>query len=327
MRRRARVVHFARRPISSFVRGLKSKLADKLNPHLGLAQDILQVELKLSEDTSRSILAGAASLAHECAVAINQRAANIFQLQTSAKLRKELRRIANCAKRAPVRLRRRLDAMVVPHIRESIIDVEVINAVFDAFVLAFAKFPKLEESKTALRLMCASPEHDRAVLIKSRYEAVGSVFQGKAHDAIMALARSPGCVSTSDVFAALAAAIDPGGTVTSNSEIHDLIVEYVAKVAALWRESGLRPSRAVAPDDPAYRSRFYRFVEFVLTAMTEPDVQRHLISENATRMRIEKAYRRLPEEYRQIARSGPRRADVEWLVSDDHVKKALRKAA
>ena len=64
MRRRARVVHFARRPISSFVRGLKSKLADKLNPHLELAQDILQVELKLSEDTSRSILAGAASLAH-----------------------------------------------------------------------------------------------------------------------------------------------------------------------------------------------------------------------------------------------------------------------
>lgn len=121
------------------------------------------------------------------------------------------------------------------------------------------------------------PDHDRIVMIKSEYAVVGEVYQRKAEEAIAGLSKSSSNnVTASDVFNALASVLDSDRTTNANPEIHGLIVEYVAEVATLWRQVGLRPSRATRQENSGYRSRFHRFVDLVLTAMTEPWMQRHV---------------------------------------------------
>jgi hypothetical protein len=104
-----------------------------------------------------------------------------------------------------------------------------------------------------------------------------------------------------------------------------LIVDYVAAVADVWRRAGLRPSRARHPADPSYRSRFHRFVDLVLTEMVEPWARRHDGSLDAVRQQTRLAHDKLHPEFRSIASPTLKRADVEWLVSSDHIAKALRR--
>jgi hypothetical protein len=282
--------------------------------------------LALSEEVALSLIIKSVSAAHKCGQAINQRSGDIAKYETRTKLHDKLRRIAKCAKRAPARLRRRLDEQLVSVIRENTIDLEVIDAIFDAAVAAFREFPKVEPSRTALREMCGmAPDHDRIVMIKSEYVAVGKTYQRKAEDAIAALAKlSSHQASASDVFNALASVLHSDKTTHPNAQIFDLIVDYVAEIATIWRQAGLRPSRARHPEDPTYRSKFHRFVDLVLTAMTEPWARRHIVNADDTRRQARLVHSRLPDENRRIASAAPRRADANWLVSDDNVKKALR---
>src|SRR5262249_45062831 len=123
-----------------------------------------------------------------------------------------------------------------------------------------------------------------------------------------------------DVFNALASALRFDRTAHPNAQIPPLIVEYVAELATFWRQAGLRPTRATRVGDPTYRSKFHRFVDLVLTAMTEPSAQRHLINLddlNDTRREIWLVHSRLPEEARRIFSPAPRRADVNWVISED----------
>jgi len=326
MRTHARAVPLARRRLNSFVLDLKSKSTEEWPPHLRLAWKILQSELALSKETALSLLIKSVSAAHKCGQAINQRSADIAEFQTRIKLHDTLRRIGNCAKRAPAMLRRRLDERVIPLIRESTIDLEVIDAIFDGAVAAFREFPKGEASRTALREMCGMPpDHERVVLIKSEYAALGEAYQRKAEDAIAAFAKSSSHqASASGVFNALASVFCSDRTTHPNAQIYDLIIEYVAEVATFWRQAGLRPTRAIRVEDPLYRSKFHRFVDLVLTAMTEPWVRRHIVNADDTRRQIRLVHSKLPHEARRIVSAAPRRADVNWLVSDDNVKKALR---
>ena len=329
--RHARAIPLARRRLNTFVLDLKSKPTDEWPPHLRLAWNILNSgsELALSEQAVLSLIIKSVSAAHKCAQAINEKSADIAEFQTRIKLHDTLRRIAKCTKRAPAGLRRRLDEQVAPLRRESAIDLEVIDAIFDIAVAAFREFPKAEPSRTALREMCGMPpDHDRVVVIKSEYAAVGEAYQRKAEDAIATLAKSASHkASAADVFNALASALRFDRTAHPNAQIPPLIVEYVAELATFWRQAGLRPTRATRVGDPTYRSKFHRFVDLVLTAMTEPSAQRHLINLddlNDTRREIWLVHSRLPEEARRIVSPAPRRADVNWLISEDHVKKALR---
>jgi hypothetical protein len=109
-----------------------------------------------------------------------------------------------------------------------------------------------------------------------------------------------------------------------SAEASDLIVAYVLAVARRWQQNGLHPSRATHPENPKYRSRFHRFVEFVLTAVTEPGSHRHSpgIDEVARQLWANRA--RVPAEMRSKISKELRREDREWLVSEDHVRKALR---
>jgi hypothetical protein len=112
-----------------------------------------------------------------------------------------------------------------------------------------------------------------------------------------------------------------------SDEIATLMVDYVASAANRWREAGIQPSRARHPEDPTYKSDFHRFVELVITAILEPSTLRH---DGGLEERAREARRRhaeLPDEFRSIASPSLRRSDLEWIVSDDHLKKALALAA
>jgi hypothetical protein len=115
----------------------------------------------------------------------------------------------------------------------------------------------------------------------------------------------------------------PGPPAGVSAEASDLIIDCVAAVATLWRENELRPTRAHHPENPKYKSNFHQFVELVLAAVTEPGSNRHTADMDEIARRIWANHARLPAEMRSKIGKGLRREDWEWLVSDDHVRKAL----
>jgi len=62
-----------------------------------------------------------------------------------------------------------------------------------------------------------------------------------------------------------------------------------------------------------------------LTAMVDPGTRRHDSADEIENYKnaVRKNYRELPKEIQRVARPGLRRSDWEWLISDDHLRKAL----
>lgn len=103
---------------------------------------------------------------------------------------------------------------------------------------------------------------------------------------------------------------------------HDLITDYVEAVVLIWQQEGLRPGRATRRWDSTYRSRAHRCADLVLTSVVEPWLKRHDGDQTKRLASLRKAHAQLPPDIRKIVRAGLRRGDVEWLVREDHVKKA-----
>ena len=93
--------------------------------------------------------------------------------------------------------------------------------------------------------------------------------------------------------------------------------DYVAGVVHIWKHHDLAPVRSRA-------SKFHRFVDLVLIAAFEPWSKRHAVSFNDLLAEQLEFHRNLPEDIRRLIRAAPRQSDTEWLVTDDHVKKAIR---
>jgi hypothetical protein len=155
------------------------------------------------------------------------------------------------------------------------------------------------------------PPRDREIIIKEQYSVVYPSQQRAAEDAVsrtVVMSVDDDTIA-SDVFDALAAAIDPSQSNRLTSQIHSEIAEYVTEVANAWIAAGRKPGRAWHSADREYRGPFHEFAELVLTAVIEPHTRRHGRGE---------------DEIPGDAKKGSmRRIDIEWLVSDDHLKKAL----
>jgi hypothetical protein len=209
-------------------------------------------------------------------------------------------------------------------VHSDFVDSEVIEEILDAAATVFAESPDNEAARTALGALSVTSSNGRRIIgLSSDYSGLDFDSRDKCESALSTLARTTETVTASIVFEALAAATASRST-GARADVSDLIVRYVAVVAMLWRELGLRPTRATRRWDPKYKSRFHRFVELVLTAMTEPSSRRHDENIDLIAQKIRAAHTRLPPELRRFASPRLRRADVEWLVSEDHVKKALR---
>ena len=283
-------------------------------PELHEALTILRDELGLPNPKALSVIFGSVTAAHSLLKNENSHAQKYERLRVRRKVAKLCKRLWKCANRAPAVIRRRLDMRILRLIRRCTIDLEVIEAVFQAIKLTFQGFPNCEASKTALEAFEGAPVE--AIEIKGRkskdgiipvdFSAAQLTFHADLQKAMVDIVHGPkgrGCTATVRLLQALAAELDNSKPLKTSS--HELFAAYLAEIAEVWRQVGLRPTRARDFMDPTYKSRFHRFAELILTWLTES------------------SEKQLPP-----PASGSRIFSLEiapdWRISDDHVRAALK---
>jgi hypothetical protein len=339
MKRQARDVPFARRRLDSVIQNLAAAPVAEWSKHSRLALNILTDELALDEETARGALVASSCVGHKCAQEIDQRSREIVDFAQRQKLRKIFSRIAKCARRSPAPLRRILDSHIGPAIDNTIVDTETVERLIQALVEVFARFPKAPVSLTVLRALTPNLSRikganfdgrsgsywrfaEASVLLQQDYSALRAIDQRKIESALTALRDSRKReFHAAKVCEVIADALngDNGGKRT----IRDLVICYVVAVGQIWLQQGLKPARATHPDNHNYRGKFHRFADLVLTGAVEPWSKRHDDDKEKLLTTLRKTHAQLPADVRRFVRPAPRRADVEWLVSDDHLRAAL----
>jgi hypothetical protein len=309
------------------LRSLKAQEQNEWPQHFKMAWQILHEDLRVSKEDADAILSSSITAAHVCAEAINRKNKNIVEFQTRNKLRTAFKRIANCAKRASADLRHNLDTAIIPQVKQKHIDLETLEEIFDVVVKSFESYADEEAAKTALAVLTYVPPGGKQYrTVQNSFSGLSMEDQRECENEIRLLARSSiKKIHAADVFTALAAALERRRSAPETSQIHDLIVDYLTKVAEIWRRFGLRPSRAGQAKNQNYRSRFHVFSDLVLTEILEPTSLRHTGDRKKMLNDIRQAYEQMPADFRSGASQGLRRADSEWLISSDHVTKALRR--
>jgi hypothetical protein len=219
-------------------------------------------------------------------------------------------------------LRRWLDLSAGTILNPISLDTECIKEIIIATAECFQLWCDNKTAKTALKAIGLTVGRDRPLMFDD-FESLPGIVRSQIEKVLTErVKQSKQTLTAAEIFDTLAfAAIAP--TSGRLRQVADLIVKYVKEVADQWNHVGLSPSRARKPDDPAYASRFHRFADLVLTMMAEPSAERHDGKLDEKRRRILREYYRLsPDDRSGVAPTLPRR-DTEWLVSDDHIKRAL----
>jgi hypothetical protein len=159
--------------------------------------------------------------------------------------------------------------------------------------------------------------------MKTDFSALGFENRTQCEAAVRTVLDRPD-VNLWHIFAALAEALNSRHSPPPSPQIAPLIINYVREVAEIWSRAGLKASRAANVENSAYRSKFHRFCELVLTAAVEPQARRHDANLPALMRARRRQQTALPVEYRAVVSARSDRSDVEWLVTADHVEKALK---
>jgi hypothetical protein len=264
------------------------------------------------------------SAAQVCAEAINRRSDNIVELKSRAKICVAFKRLANCCRRASVKLRGRLDAAIGPLLRQNRVDLETIEDILDSAVAEFKKLSNETHAATALRAMFVKvPGREPSNWVRNNYAGLRPDSQRDCEAALSKFRNKKGTISASAVFKALALSLNQKGTRKAGPEVSILIRNYVADVAFLWRSVGLHPTRARDPGDPIYKSKFHRFSDLILAALAEPWTHRHDGDLDNIRKRVYEVRSKLPDEFRTVS-AALRQCDQGWLVSEHILRQALR---
>jgi hypothetical protein len=175
----------------------------------------------------------------------------------------------------PTFRRHALNRRVCATLRQETIDSETIEILIENLIKAFGKWPQTEPSQAVLRAVIprSSPAMVRtntirmhsafaeaAVLLRVDYSALPAIDQRRVESALTGLLEEDR-FDTADICTTLSR------TLASNEKDEILITDYVTAVAQIWRRHGLRPARARDPENAAYRSKFHRFAELVLTSL------------------------------------------------------------
>jgi hypothetical protein len=294
----------------------------------------------LDDARALAVIVSSCRAAHSCAREINQRSRDIADFARRLKVRRIFERIANCARRSPAHLQRVLNHGVHSAIDEEVIDTETIELLIDNLLAPFASVPRNEASLTALRATvpksmrsningadCAELRSffaESASFVKQEYEALHAFEQRNVESALTSLRNCKEAkLDAAKVSETMAKALDDGDEDAMGAALHDLITDYVAAVARVWLQNGLKPARGAHPSKEHYRAKFHRFVDLLLTAVVEPWSKRHDGNFEKMAAELRQLHAELPKDIQKIASPAPRRSDVQWLVTDDHVKKAL----
>jgi hypothetical protein len=317
MARTTRVNFLARRSISSFLLRIQHQQPDDWPPHLYSAQRILHDELNLPKSDALAIILKSVAAANDCVTAENRQVDNWVQAQAKIQIGNACRRISKCINRCPAVLRQKLDQAILPPLTLSpIIDLEIVESIFDAAKIAFEGHPPCEPSSVAL----ASLEKLR----QADYATLGMALRQNVERAIAALPVATSAAAA-NVFATIAATVNSENTEAANMRARPLRLRFLVELAEVWRQGGLKPSRALHPEKRAYKSCFHRYAELVLTAMAEPWAERHSNGAVLDTLRedLRVAHARLPAALRPQISAALRRADREWLIADEYLRDAL----
>lgn len=323
MQRMARAVPLARLRVDHLLNNVCHAPPARWPRHLRLARQIL--ERRLAEGLALDVLARSVAAACQCAQAIDRLSLLLARAKIDDKAAAAFGLVANCIRRVPARLRQHLDDVIAAVRWHEPIDTEVITNIIEAAIAPFSAHPDCEPARTALAVLTVVDDFDtRGRHLGDDYSALSWQTRSNVEAALSAL-RSTGTPTAAVVFATMASAARAGGSDRRDRGIHALIVDYVVEVADIWRSAGLRPTRVFNPSYAEKRSKFHRFVDLVLTAMVEPWSRRYDNNLDMVKQQILAALARIPESDRGELDAALRRCDSEWLVSDDHLKKVLRK--
>jgi len=314
---------FARRSLEKLYLRLQWSKPNDWPQHLLSAWRIINGQPGLSETEALSVIIDSVAAAHGCVVAENQRANRIGEVEALKEVLNACGRVLKRIQddRAEVsevstKLRRRLDKEILPLIRQPVIDLEVIQSIFETAAKVFDDFPVSGPSLSNLLREVG----------KDYFSNLSATLRRELEQVITDLgARSKTKrFSTEALFKALAKTLPAKKTLKIETATHQLRSHYVDEVAEIWRHAGLKPSRAHNYLKVEYKSRFHRFADFVLAAIAEPQTQRHDDNINEPVRAVEHARADLcevlylgeiPEASTEL-----RRIDRQWLISDDHLK-------
>ncbi len=302
---------FSRRSLARVILILEHTPPDAWQQHLFAAWKVLK-RLNALDHVARAVIIESVKAAQAYIAAETRCVHLIEQMGRFAEIKSACSQICNCTKRAPAKLRRRLDQVIPPILRESLIDWEVIESIFSAADDVFAEFIEYEVSGTA--------RHALSELRVSQLSSLNSILRLEIQGKLASLMEGSGEPSAQAVFAAIVDALGPSTKVDKSKRAKPLIVNYVVDVATIWRRAGLKPGRAV---NPGYQGKFHQFADYVLTAMVEPGSRRHDRDLNERREKIAPHHADLPEEDRKLVSADPSRMDEQPLVAEDHVRCAL----
>lgn len=262
------------------------------------------------------------SAAQACAERVNRCSNVIVDGRSRTKLARAFERLANCCRRASAGLRRRLNAVIPPLLQQGAIDAEVIEAIIDAATAEFQRSSTERTAATALRAIfithrARTPNN----WVKNDLAGLRAQIQRHCEAALSTLGKRGKSVKAHMVFEALTAALE--SKPTSENDPSVLIAGYVQALTRIWKAAGLNPARARNPANPAYKSKFHRFADLVLTAVAEPWSRRHDSDRDQIQKMANRARMKLPKEYRQISAAFSQ-SDTAWLVSEHILRKGLR---
>jgi hypothetical protein len=341
--RRIRSTPFARPGIKS-ERRLAIATAREWPPLLAKARAILEAELALTPEEAAKIVVDSAGAAADCAQRIRRRAVDATTAKQRNQFCKVIDRIGRCIRRARAPLHRELV------VRFTMRDGKAFNEpieLLDALLTAFAAHPSDPASSTVLRTIVPRDPRfakhssisdnelsqawlDASGILRSTYFSLGPADRKtvglilKTVRLVLEQQRSRSDnYDAAIVCQSIAQGLDGGIDASEEEGIQDLIVDYTLRIANLWLDNEVKPSRAFHPEKPKHRSKFHRFADLVLTNYVEPWARRHEPERPEDQKLRQRAWSKLPPDLRKISGASRRRADVEMLVSDDHVKAAL----
>jgi hypothetical protein len=200
---------------------------------------------------------------------------------------------------------------------EETIDLEVLESILETARKIFEAFPDNEPS-------CAALNTTKGV----HFSGLPTTAQEKAREAIALFKLAKNEPRTAGhLFISIGAALKSANTAKTSTKIGDLIVHYVAKLAAIWRRAELKqlkPSRArryLDLNPTIYSSRFHQFAELVLLAMTRPPASH---SSKSSKNIVENAPDPdMPRGFRPWIEALRKGEKYRCLVGDNHLKRAL----
>src|SRR5262249_36497697 len=143
-----------------------------------------------------------------------------------------------------------LDEQIASLLQRGEVDLETIEALFQASREAFDQFPDSEAATTGLSALGVYREHGyNTIGLAVDFSSLSSLLQANCTSTLSQALKSDATAGAETVFEVLAEGISP--PVRPPRGAADILIDYVAAVAAAWNSAGLRAARCRRDQEPS----------------------------------------------------------------------------